>query len=75
MQLILFLALVVAIVILYAGFKELNKKIKHSIVVALVLVFILGGVYSFVVDRQTLGNRELVNHFNQGKTLICKEYG
>ena len=72
MQLILFLALVVAIVILYAGVKDLNKKIKHSIVVALVLVFILGGVYSFVVDRKTLGNREVVKNFNQGQTLISK---
>ena len=34
----------------------------------------MGGAYSFVVDKQTLSNRELVNHFNQGKTLICKEY-
>ena len=75
MQIVLFLLLILALLVIFVSKKEsLSNSMKISIVLSLVLVFIAGWLYTLYNQKTALGEREIINAFEQGKTLNCGNY-
>ncbi len=74
MQIILgILALIIIVTIFAAKFETISQEIKIRIFKIVAVVLTLGWLYQTVVSGTQTSNRELVNAFKQGKTLLCKE--
>lgn len=75
MQIVLFLLLFLAILIIFVSQKDtLDKSVKIYIIASLVLVVVLGWAYTFYNQRNAKNDREIINAYEQGKTLICGDY-
>ena len=72
MQIVLFLLLILAILVIFVSKKEsLSNSMKISIVVSLSVVIGVGWLYTAYNQKTALGEREIINAFEQGKTLTC----
>ncbi len=72
MQIVLFLLLILAILVIFVSKKEsLSNSMKISIVASLSIVFIAGWLYTAYNQKTALNEREIINAFEQGKTLTC----
>ncbi len=75
MQIVLFLLLILMVLIIFVSKKEsLSKSMKISLVGSLLLVFFLGWLYTTYNQKVAKSNRELINAYEQGKTLTCGEH-
>jgi len=75
MQIILFLLLILAFLVIFVSKKEsLSNSVKISIMLSLVLVFVAGWLYTLHNQKTALNEREIINAFEQGKSLTCGNY-
>lgn len=75
MQIILFLLLILAILLIFVSKKEsLTTNLKIYIIISLVLIFFAGWVYTRYNQRTAENEREIINAYEQGKTIICGDY-
>jgi hypothetical protein len=59
---------------LYSKSEKLGKRSKFIALLLSVLLIFLIVFYEITLERQTKAHRELLDAFNQGKTLICGTY-
>ncbi len=72
MQIVLFLLLILAILVIFVSKKEsLSNRTKIYIVVSLSVVIVAGWLYTTYNQKTALNEREIINAFEQGKTLTC----
>ena len=75
MQIILFLLLVLAILLIFVSKKEaLTNSIKIYLIASLLLIFFAGWVYTLYNQKKAKSEREIINAFEQGKTISCGGY-
>lgn len=75
MQIILFLLLILAVLLVFVSKKDsLAKTTKIYIIVSLVLVFAVGWLFTMYNQNVAKHDREIVNAYEQGKTLTCGNY-
>jgi len=75
MQIILFLLLIVAILLIFVSKKEsLTNSIKIYIILSFLLIFFAGWIYTFYNQKTAQNEREIINAYEQGKTIICRDY-
>ena len=75
MQIILFLLLILAILLIFVSKKEsLTNSIKVYIISSFVLIFFAGWLYTFYNQKIAHNEREIINAFEQGKTITCGDY-
>ncbi len=75
MQIVLFLILILLVAILLVSKKEsMSKNTKISIYLSIAFISLVLYFYENFMTKTNLHNREIVNAFKQGKSLVCKEY-
>jgi len=75
MQIILFLLLILAILLIFVSKNEsLTRSLKIYIILSLVLIFFAGWIYTLYNQRTAQSEREIINAYEQGKTIICGDY-
>ena len=75
MQIILFLLLILAILLIFVSKKDsLTTSLKIYIILSLLLIFFAGWIYTFYNQRTARSEREIINAYEQGKTVICGDY-
>ena len=75
MQIILFLLLVLAVLVIIVSKKEsLSNSTKISIIASLILVFVAGWIYTVYNQKIAQNDRDIINAYEQGKTLSCGKY-
>jgi len=75
MQIVLFLLLVLALLMIFVSKKEtLSNSTKISIIASLSVVFIAGWLYTTYNQKSAKTDRDIINAFEQGKTLVCGNY-
>lgn len=73
MQLIAFLLLVLIVFLLFSAKKEsLSPAIKRTVGISLFVVILLVFAYEIVFSKKQLGEREMINHFQQNGALMCQ---
>jgi len=74
-QIVLFLIFILLVLLVVVSKKNSFSKDQKIAATSVVAVFAIGiYIYESNVDNNAEYNREIVNAFRQGKTLICKEY-
>ena len=74
MQIILGLIFVIIILAIFLTKSEsVTTKSKTAILGFFSLLIAAAVLYEFVFTKQAQSNREIVNTFKQGKTLLCKD--
>lgn len=72
MQFLLFVVIVFILgVILYAKKEVLSVRHKVTLLGLILLTIITGALYEWQLSQKSAQNRESVNAFKQGKTLLC----
>ncbi len=75
MQIVLFLLLILAVLLIFVSKKEsLTNSVKVYIILSLVLIFLAGWVYTFYNQKTAQNEREIINAYEQGKTIKCGNY-
>ncbi len=75
MQIVLLLLLILAVLIILVSKKQrLQKSVKIYIIISLALVFIAGWLYTSYTQRVAQNQRDIINAYEQGKTLTCGTY-
>ncbi len=75
MQIVLFLLLVLAVLSIFVSKKDsLSNSVKIYILVSFALVFLVGWLFTYYNQKVALANRDILNAFEQGKTLSCQNY-
>jgi len=74
-QIILFLLLVLAVLLMFVSKKDtLEKTTKIYIILSLVLVFLVGWLYTVYNQSIAKNDRAVINAYEQGKTITCGNY-
>ena len=66
--------LMISILLTFIKHEHLSFKNKIIIFILSVIVILSIMIYQFNFDKKSEKNRQILNHFNQGQTLACKEY-
>ncbi len=75
MQIILFLLLILAVLLIFVSKKEsLTTSVKIYIILSLVLIFFAGWLYTLYNQKTAQNEREIINAYEQGKTITCGDY-
>jgi protein-S-isoprenylcysteine O-methyltransferase Ste14 len=75
MQIVLFLLLILAVLLVFVSKKDsLAKTTKIYIIISLVLVFLVGWLYTAYNQSVAKNDRAVINAFEQGKTITCGNY-
>ena len=75
MQIVLFLLLILAVLLAFVSQKDsLAKTTKIYIIVSLVLVFVVGWLFTVYNQKVAQHDRDIVNAYSQGKVLTCGGY-
>ncbi len=75
MQIILFLLLILAVLLIFVSKKEsLTTSVKIYIILSLVLIFLAGWLYTLYNQKTAQNEREIINAYEQGKTITCGDY-
>ncbi len=75
MQIVLFLLLLLAVLVIIVSKKEsLSNSTKISIIVSLTLVIVAGWLYTVYNQKSAQNDRDIINAYEQGKTLNCGDY-
>jgi formate hydrogenlyase subunit 3/multisubunit Na+/H+ antiporter MnhD subunit len=75
MQIILFLLLVLAVLLIFVSKKDsLAKTTKIYIIISLVLVLVAGWLFTLYNQNTAKNGREILNAYEQGKTITCDNY-
>ncbi|MCF6173084.1 MAG: hypothetical protein L3J44_04785 [Campylobacteraceae bacterium] len=75
MQIVLFLLFILAILIAFMSKKNsVSKSVKIYMIVALVLIFLIGWLFTVYNQKNAQRDTEIINAFEQGKTLVCQSY-
>lgn len=74
MQIILgVLFLIILLAFLLSKTDVMTARAKTVLFTAFMMIVAAAVLYEFLVSKKEQHNRTLINAFNQGKTLICKE--
>jgi Mn2+/Fe2+ NRAMP family transporter len=74
-QFIIFIILVILLtVFILARSENFSRAKKITICVLCVSLIVVIVIYQFFVDKRSDMDRELVNAFDRGEKLVCKEY-
>ncbi len=73
MQIILGLIFIVILAILLSQSQLLTARGKTVVFTLFMMVIASAILYEFMFSKTEQQNRTLINAFNQGKTIICKE--
>ena len=74
MQFLIFVAIVLFLgTFLYAKKSVLSKRNKGILVGLILLSLLLGTLYEWNASEQSAHNRDVINAYKQGKTLMCDE--
>lgn len=74
MQIIAFLLLVLVVMLLLSAKKEsVQPRVKLAIAGAFIILTIIALVYESQFSKTQDSNRAMINHFEQGGTLVCKD--
>ena len=75
MQIVLFLLLILAVLLAFVSKKDsLAKTTKIYIIVSLVLVFVVGWLFTVYNQRVAQHDRDIINAYRQGKIITCGDY-
>jgi len=75
MQIILLLLLILAILLMFLSKKNsFTKRTKIYIIISLALVFTAGWLFTIYNQNIAKNEREIINAYQQGKTLTCGNY-
>ena len=72
-----FLLLIVVVMIFslfwYAKKSAMSKRKKWTLFILLVILVKVGVIYEWHLSQKSAHNREMINAFKQGKTLVCQD--
>ncbi|NOX16625.1 MAG: hypothetical protein GXP61_11510 [Epsilonproteobacteria bacterium] len=75
MQIVLFLLLVLAVLVIFVSKKNsVSKSVKIYMTISLVFIFLTGWLFTAYNQKNAQRDRDIINAFEQGKILTCQEY-
>ncbi len=75
MQILLFLLLVLAVLVVFVSTRDsLTKNSKIYLILSFILIVVLGWIFNYYSSKTAEHNREIVLAYEQGKPIECQGY-